>query len=741
MATLPLFVMHGGLVWKLAIALAIVSALAVIVWNRRRIARNTARAEVRALDARTESGAIRGTLGGGEASTVVAIRGIKPDLVADLRDDEMWIETADGKVVLDGPIRVVAGSRAFAARRGAPAETAEALVAADPALQNAAISNARLSMVRPGDDVIALGVLETIAGTDEADNRTNASMRVLKPLGDAPITIVARAARGAAIPISLVGAIVIAGIVGFAAWRIEVSLGESWEKTCWHERTRDLDDKWTPADAPVDLSTTNACVLAAATSSRSEALHDLSELVASNPYRDRETIDRIIALGDLTGDCHDLTKTLERGSRYDEMLVQARRCGDHSAELRALVYLGRFAEAAAVTTTDDERERDSLPIAEILILAGKWTEAAALADRKSVESAKRDHDPKDAEAVAMTALAYKCLGELLRFDGGEHAALDRLRALAGGPNGQTCIAALSEAVPESERARVLEPQDGGLLETNFIKDELREFAGSDPGFEITSAEALLASLDDFAAERAGLVIWLSEIAPPLGDNAAPIARLHRERWLTAASVLAGDLAAARDHAARAMATQVPDDVDAMSRQDLAMLSKLVAFYAGEPVEAAMPATVLSRDLWLHEFGSLLLRHGDPIAKNAYLGPRDTYPKALEAATAGDGRALAVELANNERSWWRDIDIIAVLPRIKLGREAVARQLAWSAPPDRERLQFNMPWSMATYSAGRRYALQLAGDTATAAWWDAIFKRYDQALRDRRKLVAIALWRL
>jgi hypothetical protein len=738
MGALPLFVVHGGLIWKLAIAVAIIAVLAVIVWSRRHNERNAARCEARGLDERTEPGLIRGTLGGGEASTVVARRGLEPEIVANLRGDEIWIETADGRVALDGPIRVIAGTRASASRRGVPAETAQAL-AADPAL--AKISHARLSIVGPGDDVIALGQLETVAGTDEADNRTNASQRVLRALGDAPITIAARAARGAAPPLSVIGAIAIAGIVGVVAWRIEIALGESWEKTCWHERSHYLDDNWTPADAPVELSNTNACVLAAATSSRHDALSDLGEMVAYNPYRDAATYDRIIALAELGGDCGGLITTLERDSRYDDMLVQARRCGDHSAELRALVYLGRFDEAAAVTTTTEEREHDRLPIGEVLILAGKWTEAAAMADRKSIEASERDHDPEHAEAAAMTVLAYKCLGELLRFDGGDKAALDRLRALERGPRGQTCIAALSEAVPEADRAKVLEPQDGGLLETDVLKDELRDFASSDPSFELTSPEKLLGTLDDFAGSHAGLAIWLSEVAPPLGDTAAPLARLYRERWLTVAEVLAGDLAAARDHAARAVAIQIPDDREAFMRADLPMLPELVAFYAGEPVEAKMPAAELSRELWLHDFGALRLRHGDPIAKDAYYGPHESYPKALVAAVAGDGRALAVEMSDSSLSWWHDIDIIAVLPRIKLGREAVVRQLAWSAPQDQERLAFKLPWSIATYAAGRRSALQLAGDTARAAWWNEIYKRCDAALRDRRKLVALALWQL
>jgi len=36
-------------------------------------------------------------------------------------------------------------------------------------------------------------------------------------------------------------------------------------------------------------------------------------------------------------------------------------------------------------------------------------------------------------------------------------------------------------------------------------------------------------------------------------------------------------------------------------------------------------------------------------------------------------------------------------------------------------------------------LQVAGESAEAARWNDIYKRYDQALSDHRKLIALSIW--
>ena len=94
-----------------------------------------------------------------------------------------------------------------------------------------------------------------------------------------------------------------------------------------------------------------------------------------------------------------------------------------------------------------------------------------------------------------------------------------------------------------------------------------------------------------------------------------------------------------------------------------------------------------------------------------------------------------------RRRWTDADVMAVWPRVEAGRDDIARQLAWSTPEGHQYVDFHFPWSYALHAAARRSSLQLVGATDQAARWADIYKRYDDAFRDRKKLLALALWDL
>jgi hypothetical protein len=170
-----------------------------------------------------------------------------------------------------------------------------------------------------------------------------------------------------------------------------------------------------------------------------------------------------------------------------------------------------------------------------------------------------------------------------------------------------------------------------------------------------------------------------------------------------------------------------------------------------PAVAALytPATALEFDLgdnskigselWAHEFARLWLRRGDPIDKGYFSGHE--LLAALQAAEAGDGRPLARQIGGDLRTSWKDADVMAVLPRVRVGREALARQLAWSMPPHVTRFDKEPLWDHALYAVARREVLRLAGATYAAASWDAIYRRFDHVFRDRRRLVALMLWQL
>jgi hypothetical protein len=734
--SLPFVVVHGAMIWKLSLVALTGAVLALVALVRRRNTRRAVTAKLADLERRSDPGLVRGTLGGGEVVTVIATARDRSETVVELRPDALWIETVEGRVTLDGAVRVVAGSHAAAARGRVPAGTPDGLV------QKVAIDVATLARVSPGDAVIALGRLETVAGRDETDNRTNAGARVLRPIDDAPITLAAQRPSAATPRMSVFGIAAIVVLTPLIAWKVEGALGESWREDCW--RVPDPD-----GEAPFALANTDACALATAMpGSRDHALDRIVTLAEGDPYRDRAVLDRLIELSRLTGSCDLAIRELRQGERHEEILGMARECGDRRAEHIALVELGRFDEAAAVPVPAVEHGEHgslaALPTGPTLILAGRWTDAAAAADARGAAIRSQEHKAADQAAVDMAALSYRCLGELLRHHGGDTGALARLRGLAAGPYGAVCAAALAQAVPEAEVAGVLATRDVPLLNSGTVLHQLRAFAtGTDDVFEGTAAESVLAQPDDFGPAMEGASIWLAAIAPPLPPDAPAHARVQLERWQAVAATLGGDIAAARQHAARALAA-VPDDAagEHYELRYVDTLPAVIELYTSGSVTYTIPTReAIVRKLWLHDFGRLLLRRGEPLVQGTYFGPDEDYVKALETATRGDGRELAKRMSAQSHSWWADTDIMAVLPRVTVGREVIARQLAWGAPQSRPRLDYFFPWSVALHAAVRRAALHLAGEDTEAARWTEIYKRYDRALRDRRKLVALALWEL
>lgn len=746
--SLPFVVVHGAVIWKLSLVALTGAVLALVALVRRYNMRRAAAAKLADLERRSDPRLVRGTLGGGEVATVIAaLRGGGATTV-ELRPDALWIETVEGHVTLDGAVHVVVGSHAAVARGRVPAGTPEGVarkVALDVPLDVAVL--ARLS---PGDAVIALGRLETVAGRDETDNRTNAEARVLRPIDDAPITLIAQRPRGAPLPMSVFGIAAIVILTPLIAWKIEGGLGASWREGCW--RVPDPN-----GEVPFALSNTDACALATAMpGSREDALDRIMMLAERDSYRDRAGLDRLIELSRSIGSCDSTVRELRQAERYEEILRVARECGDRRAEYIALVDLGRFDEAVAIPVpTVEHGEHGSLaalPTGQMLILAGRWTDAAVAADAHGAAIRSKEHKPDDQAMVDMEALSYRCLGELLRHHGGDTGALARLRGLVAGQYGAVCAVALAQAVPEAEVAGVLVMRDVPLASSQLLLLKMRAFAiGTDDLFWGTDAESVLAQPDSFDAATEGSSIWLAAMAPPLAPDTPARARVQRERWQAVAATLGGDIVAARQHAVRALAA-VPDDPAGENRElrFVNALPAVIELYTSEPITYTLPTLSTpkantantERWRWLHDFNRLLLRRGEPLIQDTYFGlneDRDNYVKALETAARGDGRELAKRMGAQGRTWWADTDIMAVLPRVTVGREAIARQLAWGAPKGYARLDTYFPWSVALHAAARRAALHLAGEDAEAARWTEIYQRYDRALRDRKKLVALALW--
>ncbi len=729
--SLPFLVVHGALVWKALIVVAALGSIGLVRLAQRAIARRDARRAVQTLDHKTDEGVVRGKLGGGSAATLIAVRRSRMTDTLDHRGDALWIETSDGKVELDGAVRIIAGSHASAARNHLPDATPGALAESEN------VVTATLASVAPGDEVIAFGRLERTPGTQTTDYRADAGALVLRAPEGEPIVLAARAPRTATPRLAVFSVVALAAASGIMTWGLEKTYGEAQRKACWDAPER-ADER------PLDVTNTHACALAAAMpGSRDNALGRLVELLERDPYRDRASLDRLLALAALVHGCDGEIEVLSHAERYDEMLTVAERCGDRRRQHIALKQLGRFKEAVAVTVPEDPLSDYSDPtLAELatgptLVLAGRWNDAAAAALRAADEVQRQDTDGK----YGVFARSYRCLAELLRFYGGEAAAAPRLRALAAMPDGAVCTPELLEVVPEAERPALLAVRDTKSLYVDILLDNLRWQAGLGDSFESAGPEASLGHPDDLEAYSQGALLWLAKGTDAMPPGTDPLHQAKLDEWKAIAAVIDGDLAKAHDYAAKAIAGSAADPDARYHFREVATLDAVIDLYRADAIPAyTLPhddATVLS--LWLHDFGGLMLRHGDPLRPGMFFGTGDDYKHALETAERGDGRPLAKQLATQDMAWWEDIDVMAVLPRVKTGRDALVRQLVWSAPRDHGRLEYGFPFSVAIHAAVRRSSLLVAGEPAEAARWNEIYQRYDQALRDHRKLIALAIW--
>ncbi len=729
---LPFFVIHGPLVWKLLIVVVALATLGLVRLAQRARARRHARRATLALDRKTDKGVVRGKLGGGGAATLIARRPTRLVDTLDHRADAMWIETADGKVELDGAIRVIAASRASAARNHLPAGTPAALA------ESTDVVTARLASVAPGDDVIAFGRLERTSGTGATDYRADAGALVLRAAEGEPIALAARTPHAATPPLAIFSVIALAAASGLFTWGLEKAFGAVERKSCEDASVR-------PGDSPREITNTHACAIAAAMpGSRDSALYHLHDLLERDPYRDRASLDRLLALSAILDGCDGELGELYHAERYDELLTVAKRCGDRRYQHIALVELGRFEDAVAITVPEtvgngSTQTLGALPTGPTLVLAGRWNEAAAAALRDADDVRKRDTDGKS----AVTVRSYECLAELLHDYGGDTGAVDRLRALAAKPDGAACIPELLEVVPEAERPTWAAFHDTGSAGVDFLLDQLRWIGGyGDPvdGIDAAATAAVLGRPDDFDAYTLGTVIWLAKSLTSMPAGTDPALQTRLEQWHAVAAVIDGDLAEAHEYAVKAVIAVGADPNGRYVLRNLATLESMIDLYRADATPSyTIPSEDSNeRELWLRRFSGLLLRRGDPLPKGTYFGPADEYKHALEIAERGDGGPLANQLGSRD-PWWQDIDVMSVLPRVKTGRDAVVRQLVWSVPTDHFRLDSRFPFSVALHAAARRASLQVAGASAEAGRWNEIYQRYDQALRDHRKLIALAIW--
>ncbi len=744
-ADLPFLIIHGAWIWIVPVVAVTGGAIGLMGLVRRYIARKDARARAAKLDT-TDPGVVRGKLGGGSAATLSVTRDHVVSRL-DWRESELWIDTGDGKVLLDGTIRVVAGARTVARRKKPPRQTPPAMLEGNPERRATAepYSFAQLDALAPGDEVIARGTIEQVSAGTGGGYRDAAGVTKLVPGDDGGIAIAARTPIGAAVRRSILGYVVLVAVFGLGGWKIAGALGEHWRVACIDER----DDP----DNHGELGTFHACTLASAMPDvRHWGLEMALEYVKRSPYRDEPTVRRIAALAALAEGCKDELDELMRAQRFEDAAAEARRCGDRRVEHNALLSQGKLDEAIAIPVPGGEGLL-ALPSAQTLILAGRWKEAAAAADARADEIARGEHSPDDRAGADLTALHYKCLGELFRAWAGDTGAAARLRVLEQAEHGATCAPALAQLASADEARKLLERDDRvSLLEDTHVRTLLAAlggFAGDD--FEFQSAESVLAKPDDVGAWMSTSSAWIAKLtAAQLPPDADAGWRAWTHRWLAVAQTFDGDTAAAAASAHQALAEIAQArERDRYRFRDAQFLPAAVALYTtatDTPFDIQHnlgPSTgddSIVHELWLQAFGHLLVRHGDAL-DGAYFGPRDSLTTALQRAEAGDGLPLAHELGGNDLTWWSDSDVLAAIPRIKTGRDELARALPWATPSNAHPLDFDFPWGVALCAAVRRTTLAMLGDAAEAKRWDDIYRRYDKALSDKQRLAALILWQL
>jgi hypothetical protein len=718
---LPFLIVHGGGLWRVLLVGFVLLCIGLVLLLRRLDAQRSARKATQWIEA--EGGElVRGTLGGGSIATLVL------DLNESVkqRDPEVWIETSDGRVPLVGnEIRVVSGSRMSQHRNRPPKRTPKAM-SLGPARK---VTIASLFELVPGDRVIARGTIVREPGTQATDYRESVTALSLH----GPIQIGALAPRGVAARPSVIALAIVAGIAGLIGYKIEAGLGESWRGTCFD--LEHLDDH---GPRPLELSNTHACVLANAMPHQPYVLDQLVDQFARSPIKSDAELGQHVELARTGGGCKSSLELLEKLAQPDALLAEAVRCGDHKTQQIALTELGRFDDAAKLGPL--ERRAGSL-----YILGRQWTEAAKLAETNA-RAAQRPEEN----------VQWRCLAELLRFFGGDEGALARVQKIAPGDDSQ-CRAELAEMTFDFDRDRLMLLDANkettqralhalSLEETNALA--IQQVLSGRPALPQGSIGTYLAQGSSEPSMVFSVGIWAVAIArEPHADATEPLSEPRQGQLAYYTSpiisrVYDGDLVGAHHDADRAIAIAKPMYEYAIYSRgsELGILHALIDLYGPStttPFEPAPNADNLEGELQNYLMPHILLRHGEPLDPNQWIGdPGDLAP--LQAAAGGDATKL-VEALTGQYSSWTQLDVLSVLPHVIAKRAELLAAMRWGGNTSERMIGYDFPWCSIAYAAERRTLFDLGGDHEEAARWAAIYARYRKTLTDRKSLIALALW--
>ena len=745
---LPFVLVHGPWIWKLALVGLTGSVLAIVIGQRWLLARSSLRKRLVLLDHGRESdGVIRGKLGGvGDgplAATIAASLTYDTDERAHWRADELWVETAEGRVMLAGNLTVELGTDGTARRRRLPKlpEPLLPVARALPRIEDKTFTIAKVLTVKAGDDVVVHGRLERApSGEDTGFRETSVAWAMHPTSDDEPIRLAARKPRTVLAQISLAVMLVIGGGTAFVGYKIADGMGDRWRQECWDR------DRYKGIDGFVTLDGSDACIRTAAMPGQQERAYDsLFYALREHPQRDDRSLARLLALAEKTDGCRGMLDILEEHGRFDDIVVHARRCGLKPREREALDALGRFDEAAKLIDRPEANDINTL------IAAQRWTDAAVLADARAQDYRKSPRDSTTDESLDIATLYYRCVGELFRHHAGDAGALARIRDLEAGDHGQVCLPVLVEASPADQRTALIgryNSQRSYTYDTRRALESQAFLEGTRYPYEYESAERALVRLDDPMGLSNVRLAWIAKLARI--SEMSPIHRASALRWLAIAYVLDG-----KHELAAKTATEVTtlvksldaDPLELYPLSEAALLPATVALYTPQIVDVDIDTAGLEdpridessrgmkKESRYFRFGRLPLRAGRSIT-GAYFGPDEDYVAALEAAQHGDGLLLANYVRKGR--WWNDGDILAVLPHVKAHREQLVAHLPRASNQANWRYLNRTPFELASSAAVRRELLRMIGEDKLAAQWDAIYQRVAKVM-DRPRVMAYVLW--
>ncbi len=638
MGVLWFLAIHGVIVSFVVLAVGALPGLLVVLLVRRRREANRARAEMRLRMVHIDN----------PRPGPIATCGVVREL-----GEGGWVLDCDGeRVRIAGTPKIVLGTRArWRWRDTAPLHT-----------------------VSVGDAVIARGLMaEAVEGHGNASHRLSAREWVLSPSVETE-SVELCALRPVSCPRALgpwrIGVAMI--VLGAAAWWPLRAAGNAMSPRFADDMPRDDAGLW------------RILVSAMMPGVNERALDSAAYWLENRSPRTLATVERRIWLAGVVS-CEDAVMMAIRYGRDDEAIELANGCGHPAYAIAALGSRGDYEEAAKLL--DDPSiagERYTHDRGVVAIAAGRWKQAAAIADQLSRDRPRTD--PRAAE----------CVAALLRARAGLAAAFTP-------PNRPDLEPAVCEVVgallqPVDDRARTLE-------HVTEWYDLGWSYGGRPP--EIDEHD-----LPDGSTNR----IWLAPFARAIEDSETA------RSWMVWHELVRGDLATARASLPASPLTAL-------------QLASVIALAAGTelpPWPAETPAD------WDSLGGARRFsREGtaDPASFVVKYRPvpacNELAAAAVPAAAAGNGDPLADFVARCDGA---DHNLLLVaIARTKSTRLAAA----YSLPP--LSLASGTPAGSAWFAARQRDVARIIGDRATAERMQAQVDKQLRVLGDRDRLEALLLW--